>query len=107
MKRIKLEKRQYKQIPLLFKILYSTRILNVSNIIKYQNFLNHLENIQFRFNFYNPLILILLLIVFFILLFKNIIKIFIDIKEEMFKTINFTIRVYEEKKDEKSCEKTK
>ena len=61
----KLSKEEYKKTPILFKILYRLRLLKVIQIVEYPNFnITRLKNYIFQFNFYNPLIIIFLLIIF-------------------------------------------
>ena len=96
MKRNKLTKEEYKKTPILFKILYMLKLLKITQIVEYPNFnITRLKNIIFQFNFYNPLIIIFLLIIFLFGLCKSILITFSEFKKDIFKTNDLTIREYE------------
>ena len=93
MVRNKLTKEEYKKTPILFKILYRLRLLKITQIVEYPTFnITKFKNIIFKLNFYNPLIIIFLLIIFLIGLYKSIIITFSEFKKDIFKTIDLTIR---------------
>ena len=93
MKRNKLTKEEYKKTPILFKILYMLKLLKVIQVVEYPNFnITKLKNINFKLNFYNPLIIIFLFIVFFFGLYKSILITFKEMRKDIFNTINLTIR---------------